>query len=96
LIGAAVDIIVQREDDERMEALIKELNANFDKFGAPRQISGDRVKMLRATQRRFTRFREEIMKRRVPLLAKHLEKHITVDMKCIYDPESHVEWDLGD
>jgi len=89
------DHLVREENDIAISALITQFNENWDRHGNPRELAGDARKMLAATKKRIDRLLLTLSKG-TPVLAKHLYKHLAVDSECKYDPESPIEWDLGD
>jgi hypothetical protein len=92
---SAQDALIQRETDEELEGLRRQFSENFDKYGHPRQLAGDREKMIASTKKRYKRLLKRIMEFNLQL-HQHLDRAITIDVECSYAPENDVEWDLGD
>ncbi|MFH1924151.1 MAG: hypothetical protein ABIP48_30215 [Planctomycetota bacterium] len=88
-------LLVLGEIQKETKELLREYNQNFDNRGHPRQLPGDQEKMVASAEKRYRRLLKKL-KKSFPALASHLETNVTIGVECIYAPEHHVEWDLGD
>ena len=86
---------VKQEIEQELAALEKQKNENFDKFGNPRELSGDLKNVIETTRTRVNRWYKGY-EARLPDLIKHFDKHLTISSECSYTPDDAISWDLGE
>ncbi|NLE37061.1 MAG: hypothetical protein GX621_03455, partial [Pirellulaceae bacterium] len=88
------DIMDRKEKVAERDALNKQYNENFDKYGNSRQLAGDASKAAETTKRRIGRF-TKTLRNHVPGLADHLDAFLTIGSVCQYAPDRPIPWNLA-
>lgn len=88
------DLLVKEEIETQIKALEEQQNQNFDKWGNPRQLSGDRKRVIESTQTRINRWYKDNQDE-LPHLIQYLKDRLSISRQCSYRRDDSILWDLG-
>jgi hypothetical protein len=91
----ALNLLVRRETENEIAELRRQISQNFNIRGEPRVLSGLTDKAVHATQTRVRRFVDDRIRSKLPDLADHLDRHLTISYMCRYSPGNLEPWDFG-